>query len=96
MVRRNVCYGMSNARNGAEDNEELDSASRRQLLAAVGVAAAGATGYFAGSASAATPAGTVGTSTNPYLRAYVDTIAFVDTSDPSSPDDGTLWYNSSA
>ena len=93
---------MSNARNeGVTDSDDggSEDRTRRGVLAgALGIAAFGAAGgYFAGGAAAqSSPSGTVGTASNPYLRAYVDRVAFVYTSDPSSPADGTLWYNSSA
>jgi len=76
-------------------DEPMSETSRRALLAAIGVAGAGASGYFVGTAEAATPSGEVGTPSNPYLRAYVDRMVWIGrTSDPSSPDDGTVWYRS--
>lgn len=79
-----------------ETSEEAKQSqtTRRALLAAIGIAGAGAAGYGVGTVEAAA-SGEVGTSTNPYLRAYVDRMVWVGrTSDPSSPDDGTVWYRS--
>lgn len=78
------------------EEEEANTASRRALIAsAAGIAAAGAGGHLLGSASAQTPAGEIGTASNPYVRAYVDRKVFNNrTSDPSSPADGTQWYRS--
>lgn len=78
-----------------EPTDETETSTRRNLL--VGVAGLGAAGLFgAGRASAqSTPSGEIGTSSNPYLRAYVDRKVFTNrTSDPSSPEDGTQWYRS--
>lgn len=76
------------------EEEEQDETTRRALLAAIGIAGAGAAGYGVGNAEAAA-SGEVGTPTNPYLRAYVDRMVWIGrTSDPSSPDDGTVWYRS--
>lgn len=75
-----------------------DVGRREVLAAAAGVAAAGASGYFAGTATAAdgSASGSVGTSSSPYTRAYVDRVVFHDLgTDPSVPD-GTLYYNSNA
>lgn len=77
------------------DEQSSKSVSRRAYL--TGVAGLGAAGVFAaGRASAQTaPEGTVGTPTNPYLVAYIDRMNFsARTTDPSSPDDGELWYRS--
>jgi len=78
-------------------NDEEASTTRRALLAAVGAAGLGARGYFVGSASAA-PTGTFPASTDDaLLKLRADRLRLVPrTSDPSSPDDGTFWYNSSA
>lgn len=74
--------------------------SRRAVLAtAVGIAGAGAAGHLTGRAAAddGSASGTIGTASNPAMRVYVDTYHFHErTSDPSSPSDGTIWYNSSA
>lgn len=81
------------------DTEEsaTETITRRALLAAVGIAGAGASGYFVGTAEAA-PTGTFpASSDDPLLRLRADRLRLVPrTSDPSSPDDGTLWYNSEA
>lgn len=78
------------------DSGEATISRRTMLTGAFGLAAAGSAGFFVGQVQAADPAGEVGTSTNPYLRAYVDRMVFTPrSSDPSSPADGTLWYNSS-
>lgn len=84
--------------NGSEPTDDSDGETRRQVLAsAVGVAMAGAAGYLFGTGTAqAATVGTVGTDANPYERAFVDRIVFEDITDPSSPDDGEFWYNSSA
>lgn len=74
------------------DSSTAKSTTRRAMIA--GVAGLGAAGLFAGSASAQA-SGDVGTSTNPYLKAYIDRKVYVGrTTDPSSPADGTEWYRS--
>lgn len=76
-----------------EQTDREGSTSRRALL--TGLAGLGAAGAFAtGRASAqSTPSGEIGTSGNPYLRAYINEQVYVGrTSDPSSPADGTHWY----
>jgi hypothetical protein len=78
-----------------DDNTDETQSTRRNVL--VGVAGLGAAGLFgAGRASAqSTPEGEVGTSSNPYLRAYIDRKVFTNrTTDPSTPADGTQWYRS--
>lgn len=80
-----------------DETDASDSRTRRNVL--VGLAGLGAAGVFgAGRASAqASASGEVGTPSNPYLRAYIDTVNFTArTTDPSSPADGTLWYNQDA
>lgn len=83
-----------------EDIPDEHDVSRRMVLAgAAGLAAAGASGYLVGNTTAQTadPVGEVGTSSNPYLIAFVDRMHFVArSSDPSSPADGTIWYNPGA
>lgn len=79
----------------ATNDDEQTGVSRRNVL--VGIAGLGAAGAFsAGRASAqSAPSGEIGTSSNPYLRAYVNRKVFTGrTSDPSSPSDGTQWYRS--
>lgn len=76
------------------ENAKQQSTSRRALLAsAVGVAAAGASGYWSGIASGqSAPSGTIGAD-EPYERAYINRQVFIGrTSDPSSPPNGTMWY----
>lgn len=78
-----------------DENSDETERTRRNVL--VGVAGLGAAGLFgAGRASAqSTPDGEVGTSSNPYVRAYIDRKVFTNrTSDPSTPADGTQWYRS--
>lgn len=75
-------------------DEPLDAVSRRTLLAASGVAVAGAAGHLSGRAAAqSTPQGTFpADSDEPLLRIRADRIQYVPrTSDPSSPDGGTTW-----
>jgi len=77
-----------------EDTNTDDDASttRRTLLTAIGIAGAGAAGHFVGTAQAA-PTGTFPESTDdPLLKIRADRIRFIPrTSDPSSPDGGTMW-----
>lgn len=81
--------------NNKPDEAEVSTSRRALIASAAGIAAAGAGGHLLGSASAQTPAGEIGTASNPYLRAYVDRKVFNNrTSDPSSPADGTQWYRS--
>jgi len=50
--------------------------------------------FSAGRATAqSAPEGDIGTSSNPYLRAWIDRQVYVGrTSDPDSPSDGSSWY----
>jgi len=75
-------------------NDEEASTTRRALLAATAAAGVGASGFFAGRASAA-PTGTFPAATDDaLLKLRADRLRLVPrTSDPSSPDNGTLWYN---
>lgn len=83
---------------GADETDT--TTSRRGFLGAVVAAVATVSalvGYGAGTAEAATPSGEVGTAAEPFRRAYADRMVFVPrTTDPSSPANGTLWYNESA
>ena len=75
------------------NDEDDESIGRRAML--TGIAGLGAAGLFsAGRVSAQSdPENEIGTAENPYLRAYIDRQLFVGrTSDPSSPEDGTMWY----
>ena len=81
-----------------EQSDEIEL-GRRRLLAASGLAAAGAAGYMTGRASAqSSPSGTFPASgSDPLLKIRADRIRLVPrSSDPSSPNDGELWYNDSA
>jgi len=76
------------------DNTEDESVmSRRGVVAGV-LAATGLSAYSAGRVTAqSAPEGEIGTSSNPYLRAWIDRQVYVGrTSDLSSPGDGTSWY----
>lgn len=78
----------------AESSDE--STSRRHLIkSGLFAGVVGILGFGAGSASAQSePSGEVGTQANPWSRIYATMVAFVARdSDPSSPADGTLWYN---
>lgn len=72
------------------------STTRRALMAAVVAAGAGAS-FTAGRVSAA-PTGTFPQAADdPLLKLRADRLRLVPRStDPSSPDNGTLWYNDSA
>lgn len=78
-----------------EDVSTTDAIGRRTLLGGIVAAGLGASGYFVGSAEAA-PSGTFPQSTDdPLLKIRADRVRFVGrTSDPSSPNDGTVWYRS--
>lgn len=69
--------------------------TRREIIGkAVGIAAAGALGiYTTGNVSAA-PSGTFPVDTDdPLLKIRADRVRLVPrTTDPSTPDDGTMWY----
>lgn len=75
-----------------DEGSEHSAVTRRALIAAVGVAGAGASGFVVGSASAA-PTGVFPESTDdPLLRLRADRIRMIPrTSDPSSPAGGTMW-----
>lgn len=82
------------------DNNSPDDSrySRRSILAAAaGAAAAGAAGmYGATETVSAAPSGTFPVSSDPaLLKLRADRLRLVGRStDPSSPDNGTLWYRS--
>jgi hypothetical protein len=81
------------------DDELIDEGRRRVLTSAAAVAGAGALGVYVGSERAvAAPQGTYPVATDPaLLKIRADRIRLVErTSDPSSPDDGEIWYNGSA
>jgi len=86
-------------RENSDPDEDPDSTRRGFLGALVaGVATvAGLAGYGVGQAEAATPAGDVGTAANPFETGYFDTVNWkARTTDPSSPADGTEWFNENA
>ena len=71
--------------------------SRRSVIAAAaGIAAAGAMGVYATGDASAAPTGTFPVAgEDPLLKIRADRVRLVGrTSDPSSPDDGTMWYRS--
>lgn len=74
--------------------------TRRDVIKGLATASLGAAGMYAmsGGASAQTlGSGEIASQANPALRVYVNRVHFVDLgSDPSSPDDGSMWYNSNA
>ena len=84
--------------NTDQDSDDGSDMTRRAILGGT-VALLGTGGWlaYAVERAKAAAAGVIGTSTNPYTRAYVTTVNFEDLgADPSSPDDGTMWYNSNA
>ncbi|GAA0305458.1 hypothetical protein [Halarchaeum salinum] len=69
--------------------------SRRSVIAAAaGVAAAGAAGVFSTGVASAAPTGTFPASgDDALLKIRADRVRLVArSSDPSTPDDGTMWY----
>jgi hypothetical protein len=80
-----------------EDGGTSDVTRRAILGGTVAILGTGGWLAYAVERAKAAAAGVIGTSTNPYTRAYVTTVNFEDLgADPSSPDDGTMWYNSNA
>lgn len=77
-----------------ETTEQNDETSRRNILVGVvGLGALSAGFGLGGAAGQSNPEGEIGTAANPYLRAHLDEARFIArSSDPSNPDDGTLWY----
>lgn len=72
-----------------EGQTEEITAGRRAAIASV-VSAVGLAG-LTGQVSA--QSGKVGTNSNPYNTAFVTIVDFeARTSDPSSPNNGTMWY----
>lgn len=83
-----------------DETTDGDGTSRRRVLTWTGgtVLAAYGVGHYSGRATAqTTPSGTFPADTDdPLLKIRTDRIEHVPrSSDPSSPDDGTLWYNGS-
>lgn len=69
--------------------------TRREVIGkAVGIAAAGALGIYATDTVTAAPTGTFPVDTDdPLLKIRADRVRLVPrTTDPSAPDDGTMWY----
>jgi hypothetical protein len=80
-----------------EDAPQGDDYTRRKILAAAaGAAAAGAMGVYATGTADAAPSGTFPVSTDdPLLKIRADRVYLVGrTTDPSGPDNGTMWYRS--
>jgi len=78
------------------NQEDVD---RREVLAALGIATAGAAGFYGGSETArAAPSGTFPQSSDdPLKKIRANQIRLVPrSSDPSDPDNGVMWYNDSA
>lgn len=78
---------------------EQSGISRRGVIRTGGLTVAGlAALLFASDPAAAAPTGTFPVSTSdPLLKVRADRLRLVPrTSDPSSPDDGTMWFNESA
>jgi hypothetical protein len=87
---------MSNT-DGEASNSGGGSSTRRGVLAAIMAGGAYALGWASNAVAAATPAGDVASASDPAEYVYTDKVNFNPrTSDPSSPDDGTMWYNESA
>jgi len=86
--------------NNTDDESKLTELTRRKSIAsAAGLTAAGAAGFiFASGSATADPSGTFPVpSDDPLLKIRADRVRLVPrTSDPSSPDDGTEWYNEDA
>ena len=82
------------------EQPEHDNTDRRSVVKATLLAAAASiVGFGAGASTTAAqePSGDVGTAATPFDRAHVNIMSFVArTSDPSDPDDGTMWYNEEA
>jgi len=78
------------------DSKETALIDRRDILvSAAAMAGAGSLGVVVGSSGvAAAPTGTFpASSDDPLLKIRADRIRLIGrTSDPSTPDDGTIWY----
>jgi len=77
----------------------LTGVSRRQVTKAAGIALAGSVvgAGVASQTAEAAPAGEIGTSSSPLLQTHTDRLVLNErTSDPSSPTNGEVWYNSNA
>lgn len=79
-----------------DDSTEPDPTRRKILASAAGIAAAGAWGVYATGTADAAPSGTFPVSTDDaLLKIRADRVRLIGrTSDPTDPDDGTLWYRS--
>ncbi len=78
-----------------EEVSTLEQLSRRRMLAsAAGLGLAGAAGISLSGSATADPSGEFPVpSDDPLLKIRADRVRLVGrTSDPSSPDDGTMWY----
>jgi hypothetical protein len=74
--------------------ENSNHTRRSVLAAAAGIAAAGAMGVYATGGASAAPTGEFPQAgDSPLLKIRADRVRLVGrTSDPSTPDDGTMWY----
>jgi len=75
-----------------------DGVDRREVLTAVGIAAAGAAGFYGGTETAsADPSGTFPQSSDdPLAKIRANQIELIPRSDdPSDPNNGVMWYNDS-
>lgn len=80
------------------DDSDDQSTTRRGILAGVIAAVMYGLGWLTGGVTAQTStSGNIASASEPAEYVYVERVHVVArTSDPSSPDDGTLWYNESA
>lgn len=70
--------------------------TRRDVIASI-IGGAGLYALLGKAQAQTTGSGEIASQANPALRVYVERVHFVDLgSDPSSPTDGSMWYNSNA
>lgn len=81
----------------ATDGDSTGSTTRRGVLAALLGALVYGLGWLSSAVTAQTASGQISNASEPAENVYVERVHLSPrTSDPSSPADGTMWYNEDA